>query len=211
MSHAQTISYVWFSQAFLIIAMMGADPELAALIRSGNIAYELARPVDLYTYWLARAWATRAAPVALRAPPIILFAILIGQLSPPASVGHALLAIVALFLGLTVAATIFATVTISLLWTVSGEGLDRIGGPLVFFLSGMVLPLPFFPAWAQPIIRALPFRGMIDVPFRIYLGDLSHAEIVVGLMQQIVWIVIFCIIGRLMLRLGLKRLVIQGG
>ena len=211
MTSQQTTAYLWLGQAFLLLAMLGVDSEIAALIRSGNVAYELVRPVDLYNYWLARSFSSRAAPMALRALPILLIATLIGQLSLPASPLHALLFLISISIGLILSAVLFAIVTISLLWTISGEGAARIVPPLVFVLSGMIIPLPLFPQFLQPLIRALPFRGLIDVPFRIYLGQLSTHEIITGFIQQTVWIAIFIITGRTLLSRGLKRLVAQGG
>jgi ABC-2 type transport system permease protein len=211
MSSAQTTTYLWLGQAFLVLTMMGVDSELAAMIRTGNVAYELVRPVDLYNYWLARAFSSRAAPLALRVGPILLIAALIGQLAAPASAMHGLLFVVSIALGLLLAAVLFAVVTISLLWTISGEGLARIAPPMVFFLSGMIIPLPLFPEFLQPLIRAMPFRGMIDVPFRIYLGQLGRHDILIGFLQQTIWIGVFIFLGRALLSRGLKRLAAQGG
>ena len=211
MSMEQTTTYLWLSQAFLLIVMLGADSELAAMIRSGNVAFDLVRPVDLYNFWLARSFSGRAAPMIVRALPIILIAAVIGQLNAPASWVHAGLFLVSITLGLILAVVFFAIVTISLLWTVSGEGMARIAPPLVFFLSGMIIPLPLFPESMQPLIRAMPFRGIIDVPFRVYLGQLSPGEVLVGFVQQVLWIAVFIVIGRVLLARGLKRLVIQGG
>ena len=211
MSAEQTTTYLWLGQAFLLIVMLGADSELAAMIRSGNVAFDLIRPVDLYNYWLARSFSGRAAPMIIRAIPIIIIAALIGQLNAPASLLHATLFLISLTLGLILAVVFFAIVTITLLWTVSGEGMARIAPPLVFFLSGMIIPLPLFPESVQPLIRAMPFRGIIDVPFRVYLGQLAPREVLVGFIQQVLWIAAFILIGRILLARGLKRLVIQGG
>jgi ABC-2 type transport system permease protein len=211
MSMQQTTTYLWLGQAFLLVVMLGADSELAAMIRSGNVAFDLVRPVDLYNYWLARSFSGRAAPMIVRAVPIILLAAVVGQLNAPASLLHAGLFLVSITLGLILAVVFFAIVTISLLWTVSGEGMARIAPPLVFFLSGMIIPLPLFPESVQPLIRAMPFRGIIDVPFRVYLGQLPPREVLGGFIQQIVWIAGFIVIGRILLARGLRRLVIQGG
>ena len=211
MTGPQTTTYLWLGQAFLVITMMGVDSELAGMIRAGNVAYDLVRPVDLYNYWFARSFSSRAAPLIMRALPIFAIAALIGQLHAPASVLHGALFIISITLGLVISTALYATVTISLLWTISGEGASRIVPPLVFFMSGMIIPLPLFPDYLQPIIRALPFRGMIDVPFRIYLGQLAPRGILIGFVQQIVWISIFIVMGRCLLTRGLKRLVAQGG
>src|SRR5262245_16101618 len=119
----QTTTYLWLGQAFLLLTMLGADNEIAALIRSGDVSYELIRPVDLYNYWLARSFSSRAAPMILRAIPILIFAALIGHLTAPVSLTHALLFLVSLTLGLILSAVLFAVVTISILWTISGDGI----------------------------------------------------------------------------------------
>jgi ABC-2 type transport system permease protein len=211
MTAEQTTTYLWLGQAFLLLTMLGADNEIAALIRSGDVSYELIRPVDLYSYWLARSFSSRAAPMILRAIPILIFAALIGHLNAPASLIHGLLFVVSLTFGLILSAVLFVVVTISILWTISGDGISRLVPPVVFFLSGMMIPLPLFPEFLQPLIRAMPFRGMIDVPFRIYLGQLAPDEIMVGFAQQLIWIALFIGMGRTLLKVGLKRLVAQGG
>jgi ABC-2 type transport system permease protein len=211
MELSQTMAYLWLSQAFLLLAMMGVDPDIASMIRTGNVAYDLIRPVDLYNYWLARSFSSRAAPIVLRALPIIIIAALIGQLHAPPTIAHAVLFVISITLGLILASTLFTAVTISLLWTISGEGAVRIVPPLVFLLSGMLIPLPLFPDVVQPIIRAIPLRGLIDVPFRIYLGQLPPAQIAAGIVQQIVWIIVCIILGRSLLNRGLQRVVAQGG
>jgi ABC-2 type transport system permease protein len=167
--------------------------------------------VNLYGYWLSRMAASRAAPTMMRAGPILLIAALIGQLQAPASGLHFALFLVSIALGMLLACTLFALVTISLLWTISGEGISRLTPPLVFFFSGMIIPLPLFPEWAQPALAVLPFRGLIDVPFRVYLGDLAPREVLTGFASQIIWIGVFVVLGRLLLARGLRRLVVQGG
>ena len=65
MSFAQIVTYVWLGQAFLLPACRGTSTaRCAAMIRQGNVAYELLRPVDLYCFWFCRALALRIGPVA---------------------------------------------------------------------------------------------------------------------------------------------------
>jgi ABC-2 type transport system permease protein len=81
----------------------------------------------------------------------------------------------------------------------------------VFILSGMIVPLPLFPDWAQPVLNALPFRGLVDVPFRLYMGHIPQEEIIPMLVHQLVWIVGLVVLGRWVLSRGMRRLVVQGG
>ena len=59
---AQAITYIWLGQAFLGLLPWNVDTEIAAMMRSGNVAYERLRPVDTYFYWFARALACSARP-----------------------------------------------------------------------------------------------------------------------------------------------------
>jgi ABC-2 type transport system permease protein len=100
---------------------------------------------------------------------------------------------------------------VSLLWTISGEGMARVVPSLVIVFSGMVVPLPLFPAWSQPLLAALPFRGLADVPFRIYSGHIPLADAPAAILLSLVWAGALIAIGRLLLARGFRRVVVQGG
>src|SRR5437764_1067483 len=65
----QVTTYIWLGQALLLLGMLDIDKDVAAMIRTGSIAYEMTRPLDLYNVWFARAISGRAAPVLMRAAP----------------------------------------------------------------------------------------------------------------------------------------------
>lgn len=211
MTREEVMTYIWLGQAFLLITMLDVDKDVAAMIRTGNVAYELTRPLDLYSLWFARALSGRAAPLALRTLPILVLAGLFFELQAPSSPAGGALFAVALFGGLLLAASIIALMTISMVWTVSGEGISRLAPPLIFFFSGINVPLPLFPDWMQGTFAVLPSRGLIDTPFRIYIGHLNGTAAIAALAQQFAWIIVFVIIGRMILARSLRRLVVQGG
>jgi len=101
--------------------------------------------------------------------------------------------------------------TISLLWSVAGDGASRLLATAASLLSGSVVPLPFYPDWAQPILDWLPFRGLMDIPFRLYVGDLPARDWLPLLAHQLVWTAALVLLGRWLLSRGLRRLVVQGG
>ncbi len=85
--------------------------------------------------------------------------------------------------------------------------MDRIA---VIVLSGMVVPLPLFPDWSQPILNALPFRGLVDVPFRLYVGHIPPEEVISVLAHQVAWSAALIGLGHAVLSRGTRRLVVQG-
>ena len=78
-------------------------------------------------------------------------------------------------------------------------------------LSGMFIPLPLFPDWAQRVLDVLPYRGLVDIPHRLYMGDLPPSSLLGLLLFQGVWILAYVVAGRWLLAAGSKRLVVQGG
>lgn len=211
MNSEQVTTYIWLGQAMLMLAMLDVDKEVASMIRTGNVVYEMTRPLDLYTVWFTRALSGRAAPLMMRAIPIFIIAGLFLGLEPPVSISAGVLFTVSELNALLLAATLVALMTISLLWTISGEGIYRLAAPMIFFFSGLVIPLPLFPDWMQQMIAVLPFRGLIDTPFRIYLGILTGTSAVTALAHQAVWTIALMLVGRMILARHVRRLVAQGG
>jgi ABC-2 type transport system permease protein len=211
MNLAQVIDYIWLGQALLMLAMFTVEGDIAAMIRSGAVAYELTRPIDLYGLWYSRCVSARTAPLILRALPIVIVAGLFFGLRAPASIEAGVLFAVSILLSVLLASAMTALITISLMWTVSGEGIVRTAPAMIMFFSGMVIPLPLFPQWAQPVVKSLPFRGLTDVPFRIYTGNMNPSEIAVGVLQQAGWTVALILIGRWAVARGVRSLVVQGG
>lgn len=211
MTYPEVVTYIWLGQAMLLIVMFGADAEVGQMIRSGTVAYELVRPLDLYGLWYARAVASRIAPITLRAVPMFIVAGLFLGLQAPASIATAALWGLATIGAVLLSSAIATLITISLLWTVSGEGISRIAPALIFIFSGLIVPLPLWPDWLQPVLNFLPFRGLADVPFRIYMGHIPPSQAVYALAHQAVWIIFFIVLGRWVLSRGTRKLVVQGG
>jgi ABC-2 type transport system permease protein len=219
MAFAQLVSYVWLGQALFAMLPWNADGEVRAMVRSGAVAYELCRPTDLYGLWYARAVAHRTAPTLLRSAPMVVFVAvglpLLGlpewRLAPPPSLAAGAGFAAALAGALALGCAVSTLINISVIWTVGGDGVALAASTVVQLCSGMLVPLPLFPSWAQPILAWLPFAGLVDLPFRVYTGHIPPSELIAVLARQIGWTLVLVILGRWLLARGLRRLVVQGG
>ena len=215
----QVIDYIWMSQALFAMLPWSLDRDVANQIRTGNVAYEMVRPVDLYGFWLARAVAMRTAPTLLRSVPLLVLAAGILRLAgagswalgAPASLVHGFLFAVCLCAAAALASCFTVLVSTSLLWTISGEGVANLMPAAVWVLSWIVIPLPFYPDWFQPVLRILPFRGLLDLPMQVYVGSIAPSAVFWELALQLAWIVVLALLGRWLLARGLRRVVVQGG
>lgn len=204
-------TYVWLGQAFLALLPWNVDADLRALIRSGGVGYDLLKPVDLYGYWFSRALAWRTAPTALRALPLLAFAALFMGMDAPPSWASALAFALAMIGAILLSAALTNLFSATMLWTISGDGVTAMMPAIVTALSGMLVPLPLFPEWARTVLNALPFAGLVDTPYRLYLGHIPPSDLPIHLARQLAWTAALILFGRWLLSRGLRRLVVQGG
>jgi ABC-2 type transport system permease protein len=206
----QALTFIWLGQAFLLLIPWSIDKELEAQVRNGNVAYELVRPMDLYWLWYARSLAMRVTPTLLRCGFVLLVGIFFGLKAPASPLAGFVFAF-SLLLSAILSTAMTALVVIGLLWTIAGDGIQRLMPHLTVFLTGMVVPLPLFPDWMQAFLDIQPFRGILDIPIRLYTGliPLSQAGYYLGF--QLLWTVLFIGLGRWLMHKAMRRLVIQGG
>lgn len=216
-TRAQAITYVWLGQAFLALLPWQADADIALAAETGNVGYDRLRPVDTHSLWLMRAIAWRVANTSLRALPMFCVAgILLPQLGlrdwswlPPDSLNAGALFIVSIVLTvlLSSAFTVLLDCAVVALKTRRASNLAPI---FVNALSGMIIPLALLPSWAQQLLFWQPFAGLVDIPYRIYFGNLTGGTALAGLLAQTLWVIAFTLIGRIWLARVMNRIDMQG-
>jgi ABC-2 type transport system permease protein len=112
--------------------------------------------------------------------------------------------------GIILGGTISNIITISVLFTI-GDGVERLIPAVVTICSGMVIPLAFFPDWSQPILNFLPFSGLVDGPYKFYLGIYGINQLPALLLHQLIWTTLLMGLGRGMLLKARRRVIVQGG
>lgn len=214
-SFRELVQVVWLQQSFLVFIMLWfRDSELFNLITSGNIAYELCRPTDLYRLWYSKLIAQRLSGGILRFMPILLVASLLPypyRFSLPPSLLHFGLFLITLILGLILIVAISMLIYILTFYTMSSAGSLLIFAVFGEFFSGMLIPVPLMPQGLQKIVYFLPFRYASDLPFRLYAGNIDIREGLVSMIVQILWIMTIVTIGKLWMSRALKKVIIQGG
>ncbi|NKB67385.1 MAG: ABC-2 type transporter [Candidatus Latescibacteria bacterium] len=211
MTFAEVVNYVWLGQALFALLPWSPDNDIRAMVRNGTVAYELVRPIDLYTFWYSRSLANRIAPTLLRSVPLFCLAFLFFDLQAPASPAAAGAWALATVGALLMGGALSNLVNISMLWTIAGEGTIQMMAVCTYIFSGMVVPLPLFPDWAQPILNFMPFRGLVDTPFRLYMGHIPASQVLAVVGHQLLWTLALVGLGRFLLHRGSRRLVVQGG
>jgi ABC-2 type transport system permease protein len=76
---------------------------------------------------------------------------------------------------------------------------------IISFLAGTFLPLTLLPAQIAHIFTALPFQYMVFFPIQVAQGKIAPADIRNGIILQLLWIVVFTVIGGIIWRRGMKQ------
>ena len=181
------VTYVWFAQAMLATVYVFGWYEVALRIRSGDIATDLARPLDPLSYWLAFDLRLPDAPATW------LWLALSLTLAVAVSFAYR-------FLYNTVA-----------FWLVDYRGVAALAIIVALLLSGFILPLPFFPDWLEAVARVLPFAAIVQIPIDIFLEQVTGAEVAAAILLQAFWAAVLLGCAHLTLGVAIRRVVIQGG
>ena len=96
-------------------------------------------------------------------------------------------------------------------YTTSVWGMRLAKGALVGILSGQLIPIAFFPAFAQKILFALPFSSMLYTPVMIYIGKIEGLAVYSAIGVQLIWVAVFLFISSWGWKNAIKHLTIQGG
>ena len=205
------ITYTGLSQATISILSFFGWWEVMQSVYSGDIGSDLLKPMDYYLYWLARDLGRGLASLMVRGLVIMVGYAFVFDIVLPQSIGQWALVVLALFLGFLVSFGWQFFVNLAAFWTPEARGIGRLGFTLSWFFSGFIMPLRMFPPWFENLARWTPFPSMVNAITEIYLGVLTGPEIARTLLTQVLWAGLLFATGQLVLRAGVRRLVIQGG
>jgi ABC-2 type transport system permease protein len=164
-----------------------------------------------FTFWLSQDFGRALAQFALRGFIIMAaYAVLIGIVFPQGIEQWAAVIVTMLLAWLISFAWRFL-VNLSGFWTPDARAIGRFGFVLLYFVTGFLMPLRFFPDWFVRLCYYTPFPHMVNTVVEVYLGVLKGPQLVWALVKQASWAVLLVLVCQLTLRAGVRRLVIQGG
>ncbi len=213
----QAVSMVWLQQLAGVLVPgwnTNADAALYNQLRTGDVAYELLRPLDAYTHWYVRSIAGRIGTFLLELVPILGIGLLVPEpwgLGAPVSPLHALACLITLLSGLFTSCAMILLSYAMVLDVRVGDAPSRMAVTVAQILSGLYLPLQLWPEGMQTFLYYQPFAGMLDLPVRLYVGAQPLARAGEIVLLQAFWTAVFVLAGRAWIGRSFRKLVIQGG
>jgi ABC-2 type transport system permease protein len=205
------VAFVWLSQALIMPVFLWGWYEIALTIRSGDVVSDLSKPFDYYSFWLSQDAGRAVFHLIFRAVPTLLAGVVLFDVGFPADLGRWLAFLLSVTLAIWISFGLRFLVNVSAFWLLDYRGL---GIALMFttsFFSGMLVPLVFWPDWAQTIVVWLPFAGIIQAPVDVWLGKATGMALLDVLFYQISWALGLMVAGRLTMTMAVRKVVVQGG
>ncbi len=208
---AGIITYTGLTQAVIAYLSMFSWFPLMDSVYTGEIAADLLKPMKLFTFWLAQDLGRAGVNLISRGVLFMaIYAIIFDIYYPTAVTQWAALSI-AIVLSWLVSFSWRFLVNLAAFWTPNAQGVGRFAFILSWFFSGFLTPLAFFPEWVIQLSNLTPFPHMVNTVVEVYLGILTGPALIAALINQALWAILLALIGQLVLRAGVRRLVILGG
>jgi ABC-2 type transport system permease protein len=217
--------YIMVAVVDVLTAVNEDDWQIAADIREGNISQFLLKPVDYLWYRLCLFFSGRIVYLFVAVVPLAIFIFCFHNYFVFPASGTALV-FFPVSLALTALLQFFLSYTMAMLafWVLEISTFIFILFAFEYIASGHVFPLDLLPAalehtglspaLAQAFYHALmltPFPSMLYVPISIYMGKITGAGVVSGLLTQLFWVLAMYALARFAWRRGIKKYAAFGG
>ncbi|HEY0002185.1 MAG TPA: ABC-2 family transporter protein [Actinoplanes sp.] len=204
-------TYVWVSQALLGPVYFFPWTDLSSRIRSGDVAVDLARPVDPQIAYLATDLGRAAFQFLPRGGPPLLVGMLVTGLAMPAAPLPYILGTFSVVLAVIVSFACRWLVNLAAFWLLDLRGPMTLYSVATNILCGLSVPVHWFPDWLATLASLTPFPSMLQAPIDVVTGRVEGMAALAVIGVQACWAVGLLVLGRVVFRFGVRTLVVQGG
>lgn len=204
-------TYAWLGQALIAPIYVFSWVELAQRVRTGDVAVDLARPVDPQLAYLGADLGRAAFSLLPRGgPPLLVGAVVTGLALPGDALAYVLGA-VSVVIAVVLSFACRWLVNLTAFWTTEIRGATMLYLVFSNVLCGLVVPVHWFPDWLATIAAWTPFPSMLQTPIDVLMGHVTGAQALAAVATQLAWAVGLLAGGQVLWRLATRRLVVQGG
>ncbi len=202
------VAVAWMARAFYF---NNIDREIANEIKDGKVAVEMIRPYNYLGMKLMQGLGEGLFRLLFFSLPGMAIIVFLLPIRFSASIATWGLFFVSLLFSFIVNTHINLLTGVMTFFLLNNIGLIRAKRVIIDLFSGLLLPISFFPLWAQSIMAYLPFQAISYIPSMIFTEGFVGTEIYYGMGLQAFWALILVVPVQLLWLLAKKQLVVQGG
>lgn len=207
----QMTTYVavsWMARAFYFNNL---DREISNDIRDGSVAVQMTRPYSYIMVKMMQGFGEGLFRLLLFMAPGMVVVTLIFPIELPTDPVLWLIFLVMIWFSFLINSQINVMTGLFAFFVENNEGLMRMKRVTVDLLSGVVVPIAFFPGWASEVLKWLPFQAITYLPGSVFTGRIAGSAVWEALLVQAAWFAALIAPIAIMWRAARKRLFVQGG
>jgi ABC-2 type transport system permease protein len=207
----QTFLYITIASSLFVLLKTWTDWEISFQITEGSIIMSLVKPISFQLAMMAQSLGFSLMNFISVTLPSILFLIFVFRI--PINVGVGFLFFpVALVFSFLLNTTIDYIIGLTSFYTESIWGISSTKEIIISFLSGMLIPLQFFPDAIQNVLKFLPFQAMYHLPLMMLTSpDQRPTDYLAMLGVQAFWVVVVFVFARFFYKRAIRVLRVSGG
>ena len=191
---------------FIIYSFETTYKKIATMVKQGDIASMLIKPIDVITYFSVEASAN-----IVRIIVNAIFGIILGMLfAGPIEISFStiLLTIIASVIGIFTGIFIQILIGILAFFTEENKSFWLVTQKIIFFL--VFTPLEFYPEIIQKVLLCMPTTYMVYAPAKIFTGTDTFTAILLIAMEIVSISVIYFVL-RVLYKKGVRNINVNGG
>lgn len=211
MTVTQMTTYVavsWMARAFYFNNL---DREIANEIKDGSVAIQFIRPYNYIVVKMMQGLGEGLFRFLLFSVPGMVIVAFLFPVQLPTDALTWLIFLAMLFFSFLINTQINIITGLFAFFLENNEGMMRMKRVTVDLFSGLVVPMSFFPGWAQELMNLLPFPAITYLPGSVFTGKVAGSAVYNVFAVQIIWFVLLIVPLYVLWRSARTRLFVQGG
>ncbi|WP_096201655.1 ABC transporter permease [Bacillus sp. FJAT-45350] len=202
------VAVAWMARAFYF---NNIDREIAQEIKEGKVAIEMIRPYNYLIMKTMQGLGEGLFRLFFFSAPGLVIVWLVFPISFSAELSVWLFFLISIMFSFIINTQINLLTGLITFFVMNNNGIIRGKRVVIDLFSGLLLPISFYPLWAQEAMFFLPFQAISYIPSMIFTEGFAGVEIYNALLFQLVWALILIVPVQALWLIAKKQLVVQGG
>lgn len=210
LDQSQAITYILLARLLSVLVEPRTIFLVDPLIRQGQIAVQLTRPLDMQLHIMIEGFAELFVLLVQRLP-LFLIAWLFFGMHLPANPPAWLAFFISLLLGQIVLFLFDWMFACLAFYVTETWGLAVVRLAVGLFFSGAIVPLTMMPSWLQKLAASMPFAQAMATPISFLSGSSTFSDAPSTWLIQTIWLLALLVLSKLVFAIAVRKVTVQGG
>lgn len=210
-SQKSMLTYTTISILMGNMLTMNVQHRIIDNIRSGNVALDLLKPINIYGIYLAEDIGDFVLSIFQKVIPLLIISTIMFGFPKPSSAVNFFLFLISFVFAYFINWLLAALLGLCAFQTMSMGPMTAVKSYIIKLLSGSIIPLWFFPHELQIVLELLPFVSIYQLPLGIYIGKYTLDNLLLRMGIQLGWVLILLAVFGSVQKKMANRVLIQGG